>query len=92
MDNVDSQWINVNSIKVSGPILKVVVLWQDIVSAVLRERENLMSRTDHLLIIKSTNHMLTFNISTLSKKDESEVLESVKKKTHLVIKKDKPTI
>jgi len=79
-------------IGVSGPTIEVAMRWQDVISAVLRERNNLMSRTDHLLILESVNQVLSYNTSTLTKKDESEVLELVKKKTHLIIKKDKPTI
>ncbi|MBI5222839.1 hypothetical protein HY990_00290 [Candidatus Micrarchaeota archaeon] len=79
-------------IRVSGPMLKAVIQWKDVVSAVLRERENLMSRTDHLLIIKSVNHMLSYNTSVLSKEDEKEVLEMVTKMTRLVIQRDKPSI
>jgi hypothetical protein len=76
----------------SNPMLRVEIRWQDVISAVLRERENLMSRIDRLLIIKSANHVLSFNTSILSKKDEQEVLRIVGYKTHLVILKDKPAI
>ena len=77
---------------VSGPLIKVSIKWEDIVSAVLRERENAMSRTDHLLVIKSTDKMLSYNTSTLSDEDDRKVIEIVGKKTNLVVQKDKPTI
>lgn len=65
------------SITVSGPLLNVSIQWEDIVSAVLRERENAMSRTDHLLVIKSASNMISYNISTLSEEDDRKVLGSV---------------
>ena len=80
------------SISVSGPLMKISIRWEDIVSAVLRERENAMSRTDHLLVLKSAGNMLTYNTSTLSDEDDRKVLEIVGKKTNLVVQKDKPTI
>ena len=85
-------YLDDNAIGVYGPFLRIAVRWQDVVSAVLRERENLMSRTDRLLVIKSGNHTVSYNFSTLSRKDENEVLELVKTKTHLVVKKNKSTI
>jgi len=66
--------------------------WTDVLSAVLRERENVISRTDHLLIIQSSRHVIGFNTSSLSKEDEKTVLEMVGRKTPFVIQKDKPTI
>lgn len=73
-------------------MLKVAIRWQDIISRELRERKNLMSRTDRLLVIKAADHVLLFNTSTLSKKDEDDVLKTVAGKGPLLIKKDKPTI
>lgn len=85
-------YLDDNFIGVSGPMLKVAIRWQDIISRELRERKNLMSRTDRLLVIKAADHVLLFNTSTLSKKDEDDVLKTVAGKGPLLIKKDKPTI
>lgn len=66
--------------------------WSEITEALLRERQNSVSRTDHLLILTSSNHLLSFNTSILAPEDEGEVLNKVREKTNLVIHQDRPTI
>ncbi len=81
-----------NCISVTGILINNSIRWNDISSALLRERENAMSRTDHLLIIKSASQNLAYNISTLSEEDDREIIEIVKRKTNLVLQKHKGTI
>jgi predicted Na+-dependent transporter len=78
--------------RVSSPLSTVEIRWSDVFSAVLRERENVISRTDHFLILQSSRHVIGFNTSTLSKEDEKTVLEVVSRKTPFVIQMDKPAI
>jgi hypothetical protein len=85
-------FLDENHIYFSSPFRKVEMKWSDIVSAVLRERENAVSRTDHLLILNSSQDIIAFNTSTLSDKDEKDVLQMVNKKTNLVTQRDKSTI
>jgi len=67
--------------------------WQDIINALLRERVNVISGTDHLLILQSYDgHLLLFNTSTLDPENEEIVLRKVKEKTDLKIKRDSPSI
>jgi len=85
-------YLDEERIRVSSPLSTIEMKWTDVLSAVLRERENVISRTDHLLIIQSSRHVIGFNTSSLSKEDEKTVLEMVGRKTPFVIQKDKPTI
>jgi len=80
-------------IKVSSPLCTTELKWQDIVDALLRERINAMSGTDHLLILRSYGgHMLLFNTSTLDLKDEEIVLKKVREKTDLKVQRDSPSL
>ena len=55
--------------------------WSDIENATLRERHNLISGTDRLLILYSkTGIRWAYNTSTLSKRDENILLSEVRKR------------
>lgn len=55
--------------------------WSDIEKGTIRERHNIISGTDRLLILYSKNgHILSYNTSTLSKHDENIVLSEVRKR------------
>lgn len=80
-------------IRTSNPLCTIELEWQYIVNALLRERVNAISGTDHLLILQSHNgHMLLFNTSTLNPKDEDIVLQKVREKTNLKAQRDSPSI
>ena len=85
-------YIDDRGIATLGPLNKTGIEWNQITSAVLRERKNAISRTDRLLIVTSMSHLLVYNTSILRPTDESEVLEMVKRRTNLVTKVDKPSI
>ena len=85
-------YIDDYGIAVISPLIKHGIRWQDVTSAELFERENLLSRTDHLVIIKCAGNILLFNTSTLSPRGEDEVLKTVGGKTNLVTRRHKPTI
>jgi hypothetical protein len=77
----------------SSPLAKISFRWSEIAEAVLRERRNVMSRVDHLLMLRSqTGRLLVFNTSTLSPEDEDRALAKVKEKTNLIVYQDKPSI
>jgi hypothetical protein len=66
--------------------------WTDVTSAVLRERENPVTRTDHLLIIDSDRHRLMFNTHILKLADEKELLETVRRHVPLGVHRDTPAV
>ncbi len=85
-------YLDETAIATAGPLGRQVAVWPEVTSAVLRERPNLLTRTDRLLVIEAPRGMVTFNISTLSPEDEREVLERVQACARLVIHRDKPSI
>jgi hypothetical protein len=85
-------YLDEENICVSNIFRATNIRWVNVYSAVLRERENVISRTDRLLILNSPRRNILFQTSILSTKDEELVLEMVRKKTKLVIKKDKKMI
>lgn len=85
-------YLDETRIRSKSLLTSITINWPDVVHAELRERENAISGTDHLLIIKSGYHQLVFNTSTLSKEHEKKVIEIVKQKCSLVIINDKPAI
>jgi len=55
--------------------------WSDIEKATLRERHNIISGTDRLLVLYSKNGLRwAYNTSTLSKRDEKILLSEVRKR------------
>ena len=80
-------------IKTVSPLGIIELKWQDISDALLRERVNAISRTDHLLILKTYDgQMLTFNTSTLSPEDENFVLGKIARMVNLKVHRDAPSI
>lgn len=80
-------------IRTLSPFYTIELRWPDIVSALLRERVNAMSRTDHLLVLQGRNgRMLTFNTSILNPEDEEIVLKKVREKTDLKVQRDGPSL
>lgn len=85
-------WIDERAIRVTGPRFDTRIAWSEIVNATIRERVNAISRTDRLLTIHSQHRRLVFNTSTLSVRDEEEVLAQIRCRTRLFVQRDKPTI
>jgi len=85
-------YLDTNVIKAINTLASTQIAWRDITKAVLRERRNVLSHTDHLLILYSYNNVLTFNISILSDHDEKTVLDAIKAKTDLEIVQDTPSL
>jgi hypothetical protein len=85
--------ISPSGIRVAGGLSRVQWLrWEGISEATLRERRNPVSRTDHLLILKSAGVMLSYPLSVLSHSDESVVLDELRRRTKLVVIQDRPAI
>ncbi len=83
--------IDEESISVTGLLGTTTVGFSSTVKAVLRERVNPVSRTDHLILIQSrTGELLTFNSSTLSRDDEDDFLNELRKCVHLEVVRDRP--
>ena len=80
------------SVSVVGPLLRERIKWTEVAGAVLKERKNAMTRTDHLLIIRSAPKLLSFNTSTLSQNDEENLLAFVRSKVPVVVEGDKPAL
>jgi hypothetical protein len=87
-------YVDEQMIAISGYFgLNRYIHWSQVRGAVLKERENLMSRTDHLLVLHGSNsQVLYLNTSTLSEKDEEELLAFVRRKITLIVERSKPTI
>jgi len=80
-------------ISITGFLGATAISFNSIDKAVLRERVNPVSRTDHLLIIQSRNgQFLTFNSSTLSPEDEEDFLTELRKHVDLEVVRDKPVL
>jgi len=91
--HLQTLYLDDSCIRTSSLLCTIELKWQDINNALLRERVNTMSRTDHLLMLQSYDgHMLFFNTSTLSPKDEETVLEKVREKTTLPVHRDSPSL
>jgi hypothetical protein len=85
--------ISPSGIRVAGGLSGVQWLrWEEIVEATLRERRNPVSRTDHLLILKSQRAMLNYPLSVLSQSDETAVLDELRRRTRLVVIQDRAAI
>jgi len=85
--------INLTCIRVIGPFSQERLLrWEDISEATLRERRNAVSRTDHLLILKSRCTTLNYPLSVLSRPAESAVLDELRRRTRLLVIQDRPAI
>jgi hypothetical protein len=85
-------WIDSTGIAVQGPLAPSALLWAEVARAVLRERINVCSRTDRLLVIEGAGRMVVFNVSTLSPHDEQEVIATVREHTRLAVQRDKASL
>ena len=85
-------YVDEEMISVVSPLLRIQIEWSEVIAAILRERENVMTRTDHLLILRTRVRQILFNTSTLSNRDEEHLLDFVRRKVTLVVKKDKPSV
>jgi len=91
--HLETLYLDNYCIRTSSPLVTIELKWEDIVNALLLERINAISRTDHLLILQSyDDRVLLFNTSTLDPKDEEIVIRKVKEKTNLEIQRDSPSI
>jgi hypothetical protein len=80
-------------IRAVGPLSGAQWLsWDEISEATLRERRNPVSRTDHLLILKSPRTMLNYPLSVLPRPAEAAVLDELRLRTRLVVIQDRPAI
>jgi len=85
--------IDEGSISVTGPLGTTTVSFSSIVKAVLRERVNPVSRTDHLILIQGrSGELLTFNSSTLSRPEEEDFLNEVRRHVDLEVVSDRPAL
>ena len=76
----------------SSPLSRTEIYWQDVTEAILYERRNIMSRTDHLLLLRTRNSMISCNTSTLDPSDEERVLGMVRSKTNLAVRRSRPSV
>ncbi len=77
-----------------SPIAKdsVWLSWEQVREAVLRERKNFISGTDHLLLLYGPGDLVMYNTSNLSPKDEKYALDLVRSKVDLRIQTYSPSI
>jgi len=66
--------------------------WREVTGAVLRERENPITRTDRLLIIDSDDKRVMFNTNVLKPADEAALLAMVRRHAPLVVERDTPAV
>jgi hypothetical protein len=87
-------WVEVDeaAISLKGPFGNSRLLWSEVAGAVLKERENAITRTDRLLILRSETERIAFNASTLSQVDEARLLDFVRQRINLVVERSKPSI
>lgn len=80
-------------ISVTGLLGGTTIPFSSIAKAVLRERVNPVSRTDHLVLIQSrTGQLLTSNSSTLPPDDEDDFLTELRRHVDLQEVRDKPAL
>lgn len=68
------------------------ILWHHVIRAELRERENVLSGVDRLLILQSPQHLLSYPLSILKNSDQQHIIKLVREKVNLVVEKDRPTL
>jgi Bacterial PH domain len=84
--------VDETSISLVGPFGRSRLRWSEVAGAVLKERENAITRTDRLLILRSKTDRIAFNASTLSQVDEARLLDFVRQRINLVVERSKPSI
>lgn len=82
--------VGIRSFTAFGPM--PFIKWVDINYAMLRERQNPVSRTDRLLILQTPRAKMNFPVSILSREEEQEVIDEVKRRIHLVVTEDRPAV
>lgn len=80
------------AISLAGPFGRKCLPWAKVQSAVLKERENTISRTDRLLVLRGASQRVEFNVSTLSVTDEARLLDFVRQKVPLMVEASKPSV
>lgn len=87
-----SVYVDDNFIAVVGPLLRANIRWSELREMVLKERRNVMTRTDRLLVLYGPSCQVTYNTSTLSQNDERRLLEFIRSKGLLVVEQSKPSV
>jgi hypothetical protein len=73
-------------------LTRVHLSWSDVRHAVLRERRNALTRTDHLLIIEGVGRSVTYPTSVLPELHEAQLLEAVRRHVPLVTRLDRAAL
>lgn len=85
--------IDEKSITVAGPLGTTTIAFSSVAEAILRERVNPISRTDHLIMIRShSGGFLVYNPSALSRSDEESFLSLLRRHVDLKVISDKPAL
>jgi hypothetical protein len=66
--------------------------WHEVCQAVLRERVNAVSRTDHMLVLTGSDKNVVCHPSVLSPADEEQLLAFVREHVTVVVQRDRPTV
>ncbi|UCF67402.1 MAG: hypothetical protein JSV80_16785 [Acidobacteriota bacterium] len=77
---------------VLAPLGAIGILWSDVKRAVLRERVNALSRTDHMLVLTGSAKEVVCNPSVLAPEDEQRLLDCVRAHVTVIVQRDKPSI
>lgn len=85
-------YIDNRCVMTSSPLCTIRIQWEEVTSALLRERRNAMSRIDHLLVLQGGNSLICYNTSTLDPRDEEALLNNVRLMVRLDVKEDKPSV
>ena len=82
-----------DGIVISGLSRPYGLRWSDVDKAIVRERHNLLSGTDKLLVVISKRgNSIAYPVSVLSRDDQNEILREVRRKTPTSTVFDNPTI
>lgn len=84
--------VDEGAISLIGPFGRSRMRWSEVEGAVLKERENAITRTDHLLILRSRTARIAFNASTLSEANEARFFDFMRQRINLVVERSKPSI
>lgn len=91
---VHATWIEVGErgVRVGSLGRPVRIAWQEVTSALLRERENAVTRTDRMFLLDSADGRLIFHPSTLRPADEEALLAFIREHVRLVVQRDAPGV
>lgn len=84
--------VDERGIAMIGPLGRTAIAWAEVGQAVLRERVNALTRTDHMLVLTGGRNKLICHPSTLSRQDEDRLLTHVRSHVTLIVQRDKPSI